>query len=160
MTLSEQQLTFFKTFRYLVFPGLFADEADAISDEFERVWAEHGGGHHGRPHDNTRRSALLPFIDQSEYLSALLDDPRIDDVASLLLGDDYNYEDSDGNYYVGDTNWHSDGYARSKYRYIKFAFYLDPVARLGVPARDSGQPPLWGHVRRVAAGDHGQLSET
>ena len=117
------------TFGYLVFPGFFADEADAISDEFERVWAEHGGGHHGRPHDNTRRSALLPFIDQNEYLSALLDDPRIDDVASLLLGDDYNYEDSDGNYYVGDTNWHSDGYARSKYRYIKFAFYLDPVAR-------------------------------
>ena len=153
-------MTFFETFGYLVFPGLFADEADTISDEFERVWAEHGGGHHGRPHDNTRRSALLPFIDQSEYLSALLDDPRIDDAASLLLGDDYNYEDSDGNYYVGDTNWHSDGYARSKYRYIKFAFYLDPVARLGVPARDSGQPPLWGHVRRVAAGDHGQLSET
>ena len=104
MTLSEQQLTFFETFGYLVFPGLFADEADAISDEFERVWAEHGGGHHGRPHDNARRSALLPFIDQNEYLSALLDDPRIDDVASLLLGDDYNYEDSDGNYYVGDTN--------------------------------------------------------
>ncbi len=32
MTLSEQQLTFFETFGYLVFPRLFADEADAISD--------------------------------------------------------------------------------------------------------------------------------
>ena len=160
MTLSEQQLTFFETFGYLVFPGLFADEADAISDEFERVWAEHGGGHHGRPHDNTRRSALLPFIDQSGYLSALLDDPRIDDVASLLLGDDYNYEDSDGNYYVGDTNWHSDGYALEISLHQVRLLSRSGRARLGVPARDSRQPPLRGHVRRVGAGDHGQLSET
>ena len=72
---------------------------------------------------------MVPFIDQSEYLSGLLDDPRIDDVASDLLGEDYNYTGSDGNFYVGDTRWHSDGYARSKYRNIKFAFYLDPVDR-------------------------------
>ena len=69
----------------------------------------------------------MPFIDQSEYLSALIDDPRIDGVASALLGDDYNYETSDGNFYVGDTRWHSDGFARTKYRFLKFAFYLDPV---------------------------------
>ena len=25
-----------------------------------------------------------------------------------LLGEDYNYASSDGNYYVGDTKWHSD----------------------------------------------------
>ena len=129
MTLSEQQVTFFETFGYLSFPGLFADEAEAITDEFERVWVEVGGGHNGRPHDHRHRSAFVPFIDQSESLSALLDDPRIDDVASLLLGEDYNYELSDGNYYVGDTNWHSDRFARTKYRYLKFAFYLDPVTR-------------------------------
>ena len=69
----------------------------------------------------------MPFIDQSEYLSALLDDPRIDDVAGELAGNDYNYTGSDGNFYVGNSRWHSDGYARSAYRNIKFAFYLDPV---------------------------------
>ena len=129
MKLSSQQRTFFETFGYLGFPGLFADEADAITAEFERLWAEHGGGHHGQAHDYQQRSALVPFIDQSEYLSALLDDPRIDDVASELVGDDYNYAGSDGNFYVGNSRWHSDGYARSKYRNIKFAFYLDPVGR-------------------------------
>ncbi len=129
MGLSEQQRTFFETFGYLSFPGLFAEEAAAITEEFERVWAEHGGGHHGQAHDHQQRSALVPFIDQSAYLSALLDDPRIDGTASDLLGDDYTYAASDGNFYVGDTRWHSDGYARTPYRYLKFAFYLDPVAR-------------------------------
>ena len=129
MKLISQQRTFFDTFGYLGFPGLFAAEAEAITAEFERLWAEHGGGHHGQAHDYQQRSALVPFIDQSEYLSALLDDPRIDDVASELVGDDYNYAGSDGNFYVGNSRWHSDGYARSAYRNIKFAFYLDPVGR-------------------------------
>ena len=129
MTLSDQQIAFFETFGYLTFPGLFADEAEAITEEFERIWADHGGGHNRQAHDHERRSALVPFIDQSEHLSALLDDPRVDNVASTLLGDDYNYEASDGNFYVGDTNWHSDGFARMKYRFLKFAFYLDPVTR-------------------------------
>lgn len=129
MPFTEQQRRFLTTFGYLSFPGLFAAEAEAIGEEFERVWAEHGGGHHGQPHDHRRRSALVPFIDQSEYLSALIDDPRIDEVASVLLGDDYNYRFSDGNQFVGDTAWHSDGYGRTKYNYLKFAFYLDPVTR-------------------------------
>ena len=129
MTLSDQQLAFFETFGYLTFPGAFADEAERITEEFERVWAAHGGGHNRQAHDHERRSALVPFIDQSEYLSALLDDLRIDGVVSALLGDDYNYTGSDGNFYVGDTRWHSDGFARMKYRSIKIAFYLDPVAR-------------------------------
>ena len=42
MQLSEQQVRFFETFGYLSFPGAFADEAEAISEEFERVWAERG----------------------------------------------------------------------------------------------------------------------
>ena len=44
MKLSTQQRTFFETFGYLGFPGHFADEADAITAEFERLWVEHGGG--------------------------------------------------------------------------------------------------------------------
>ena len=129
MKLSQQQLRFFDTFGYLQFPGLLAEEAEAITDAFEQVWEEHGGGHHGRPHDHQQRSALVPFIDQHEYLSGLLDDPRIEGIGSALLGDDFNYTGSDGNYYVGDTRWHSDGYDDKKYMSLKMAFYLDPVTR-------------------------------
>ena len=129
MRLSEQQLAYFDTFGFLGFPGLFVDEIDAVTAGFEQIWAEHGGGHDGRLHDHQKRSALLPFIDQNEYLSALLDDPRIAGIAGSLLGDDFNYTASDGNYYVGDTGWHSDGYVDRKYMSVKMAFYLDPVTK-------------------------------
>jgi ectoine hydroxylase-related dioxygenase (phytanoyl-CoA dioxygenase family) len=127
MRLTDQQLAFFDTFGYLAFPGAFADSIDKIIDSFKKVWADNGGGHFGREHDGKQRSALIQFIDQDEYLSALIDDPRIDDVCASVLGDDYNYTGSDGNFYVGDTRWHSDGYRESKYMSFKMAFYLDPV---------------------------------
>ena len=129
MRLTEQDTRYFDTFGFLNFPGLFADEAEQIINSFEQIWATQGGGHHGRVHDRQRRSALSAFIDQNEFLSSLIDDPRIDDVAASLLGDDYNYTGSDGNYYVGDTQWHSDRYTPRKYMSFKMAFYLDPVTR-------------------------------
>ena len=127
MKLTEQQLNLFATFGYLSFPGLFAEEIEAITDSFEQVWTENGSGHFGKAHDEKRRSALIQFIDQNEYLSTLIDDPRIDGVAASILGDDYNYAGSDGNYYVGDTAWHSDGYRKKISASFKMALYLDPV---------------------------------
>jgi hypothetical protein len=126
--LTEQQLRFFETFGYLSFPGLLADRIQAIQDSFESVWEERGGGHDGRPHDGQRRSCIVPFIDQSEYLCTLVDDPRIRGIAASLLGDDFNYMGSDGNYYAGDTGWHSDGW-HTEIRDVKLAFYLDPLTR-------------------------------
>ena len=120
--LSQHQLDFFDTFGYLAFPGLLNDCIDKIIEEFEDVWAKSG-----RTHDETKRSALVPFPDQNEYLSSLLDDHRIHDIASNLCGEDFNYYSGDGNYYVGDTDWHSDGYNTRIVRMIKIAFYLDPV---------------------------------
>lgn len=126
--LSPEQIRFFDTFGFLSFPGMMADRIAEITDEFESLWAARGAGHAGKPHDGTARSCIVPFIDQSERLSALLDDPRIHGIAVSLLGDDFNYMGSDGNYYVGDTNWHSDGWHRDILN-IKIAFYLDPVTR-------------------------------
>ena len=130
MTLSKQQLAFFSTFGFLKFPSLFVTDIDKITDTFERIWANHGGGHFGKPHDGKQRSALVPFIDQDEYLSGLIDDPKIDEAITSVLGENYNYTGSDGNYYVGDTNWHSDGYLNyPKYTSVKMAFYLDAVTK-------------------------------
>lgn len=128
--LTPQQLAQFDTFGYLGFPGLLADKADAIIDAFGAVWDMHGGGHNGKPHDGKARSVVVQFLDQSEYLCTLLDDPRIHDIVASILGDDFNYMGSDGNFYVGDTRWHSDGYGgRGGLKHIKIAFYLDPLTR-------------------------------
>ncbi len=126
--LTEQQLQFFHTFGYLSFPGLMADCVDEIINEFEALWASRGGGHNDKPHDGKARSCIAQFIDQRERLSALLDDPHILGIATSLLGDDFNYMGSDGNYYVGDTGWHSDGW-HTNMLHIKIGFYLDPLTR-------------------------------
>ena len=127
--LTSQQLAVFDTFGYLYFPGLVADCADRIIDEFEAVWNEHNGGHAGKPHDGLQRSCICPFPDLSEYLSTFLDDPRIHDIAASICGEDFNYTGGDGNFYVGDSNWHSDGYDGHRLMSIKIAFYLDPLTR-------------------------------
>ena len=125
--LTAEQMAYFETFGFLSFPGLLADCVDKIIEEFENIWAAHGGGHHGSEHQGAARSAILPFLDESEYLSSLLDDHRIHDIAFSICGDDFNYTSSDGNLYVGDTGWHSDGYGTRPVISIKIAFYLDPV---------------------------------
>lgn len=128
--LTEQQKTFFHTFGYLGFPGLLKDQIDEIIREFEAIFAKRGGGHAGKPHGGKQRSCIVPFPDQSVFLSSLLDDPRIHGIAAGLLGDDFNYMPSDGNYYAGDTGWHSDGWHKAgDPMHIKIAFYLDPLAR-------------------------------
>ena len=106
---------------------MFAQEIVDLTTEFELVWSQLGGGHDGQPHDGVRRSVFVPFIDQSERLSALIDDPRIHDLAATLIGDDFNYATSLGNYFVGDTPWHSDVKSSGPYTRVRFAFYLDPV---------------------------------
>ena len=73
MTLTKEQLAFFDTFGFIKFTGAFREEADRIIEAFEEVWFSHGGGHNEEAHDYKRRSAILPFIDQSEYLSSLID---------------------------------------------------------------------------------------
>lgn len=126
--LDENQVARFNIFGFLSFPGLLVDCVDKIITAFEDVWASNGGGHYGKQHDGKLRSVIFPFADQNEFLSSLLDDPRIHDIASTLCGEDFNYTSGDGNYYTGDTVWHSDGYnTRSGIPSFKMAFYLDSV---------------------------------
>lgn len=126
LVLTDQQQRFFDTFGFLRLPGLIADIIDDVIEDFEAIWAARGGGHNGQPHDGSARSTIFPFIDQHERLCTLLDDPRIHGIATSLLGEDFNYLGGDGNYYVGDTNWHPDG-RHVELKFIKIAFYLDPV---------------------------------
>jgi len=123
MELTTQQQAFFAAFGYLTFPGAMAGASGWISDEFAQVFVDRG-----IVHDGSKRSCLVPFIDQRERLCTLLDHPVVAGILNGLLGDDWNYLNGDGNYYTGDTGWHSDGF-HTVGRYVKIAFYLDPVAR-------------------------------
>lgn len=144
MQLTPQQIHFFHTFGYLGLSQLLSDRSEEITAAFEEIWAQNGGGHNGQPHNGQARSCIVPFIDQHETLCSLLDDPRILGIAEPLLGANFNYMGSDGNYYVGDTGWHSDGWKKATDpTHLKIAFYLDPLTR------DSG-------ALRVIPGSHRQ----
>lgn len=121
--LTSQQVDFFDTFGYIVLPGLLANEIGWIIDEFTAVFTDRN-----LVHDPTQRTCVVPFIDSREKLSTLLDHPKVEGVAASLLGDDFNYVGSDGNYYSGDTGWHSDGF-HTVGKFIKIALYLDHVSR-------------------------------
>jgi hypothetical protein len=112
---TEPQQRFFDTFGFIRFPGLFADQIGAVTDEFEAVWARLGG----------HRPIYMPFIDQSELLSSLVDDPRLHDIAVSVLGDDFNYMGCNAHCSVGETGWHHDG--REGLRFLRFFFYLDSL---------------------------------
>ena len=122
-SVTEQQKRFFETFGYLKFPGLVQDDLGSITAEFEAVFQQLQ-----IQHDGTKHSGSGHFVDQRAGLCALLDNPNILAAASGLLGDDFNYLGSDGNYYVGDTLWHPDG-THYLGKYVKFAFYLDSLTR-------------------------------
>jgi hypothetical protein len=118
--ITQQQIDFFRTFGFIKFPGLMKDSIDWITKEFEQTFPE------DHPHDGSKRTVIVPFIDQREKMCTLLDDPSIEAIASAFLGEDFNYLGSDGNYYVGNTPWHRDGF-HNKYKFIKIAFYLDSL---------------------------------
>jgi ectoine hydroxylase-related dioxygenase (phytanoyl-CoA dioxygenase family) len=121
MQITQQQIRFFETFGFLKLTQAFSGDIGWITSEFEQVFADRG-----IVHDGTKRSCVVPFIDQREKLSTLLDHPVITNAAAALLGENYNYLNGDGNYYSGDTPWHTDG-SHTVGKYIKMAFYLDPV---------------------------------
>ena len=102
--LTAEQKRFFETFGYLVMPGLVKDDIDWITEEFEMVFQDRGV-----VHDGTKRSTVVPFIDQRERLCTLLDHPKIEGLIGSLLGDDFNYVGGDGNFYAGDTDGTSAG---------------------------------------------------
>ena len=121
--LTDEQKHFFETFGYLVLPKLLADDIAWITEEFEAVFQGRGV-----VHDGSKRSTVVPFIDQRERLSTLLDHPKVVGLISSLLGENFNYVGGDGNFYTGDTQWHSDGFHHVG-KFLKVALYLDPVKR-------------------------------
>lgn len=123
MQLTQEQINFFETFGYLVMPGLLTDDIGWITEEFEAVFRDRQV-----VHDGTKRSTVVPFIDQRERLCTLLDHPNVVGLISGLLGSDFNYVGGDGNFYTGDTAWHSDGFHHVG-KFLKVALYLDPVSR-------------------------------
>ncbi len=113
------QKRFFQDFGYLILKGVFADDIDWISDEFERVYRERG-----IIPDGETRAGCGSMIESSEKLITMLDRKEFVDALTAILGPDYNYLGSAGEIYTGDGMFHPDGQFPLG-RHVKVALYLE-----------------------------------
>lgn len=126
--LTAEQKSRFEAFGYLVFRELLShQETDELGREHKDILDE---DRQGRPFTGERRHGVLSFAERRPALAQLVEDDRVYGRVEALLGPDFMWIGSDGNLYVGDTQWHSDSRAdpiEYAYTRIKVAFYLDPV---------------------------------
>jgi hypothetical protein len=131
LELSPQQRHYFATFGFLKLPGLFATDLPWIEDEFEKLFADESLAsweNRSSLHLHQRRKIIPGFVSHSERLSCLITDPRVDGVVRGLLGDGYEYAESDGNLYWCETAWHCDIYSAPLARFhVKLCFYLEAL---------------------------------
>jgi len=125
--LTEQQISFWKTFGYLVFRNVFPqDEIDQIRRDHDAVMAEE---RNGEPFTGEQTQTVLWFVEHRTSLARLVDDERIYNKVEQLLGPGFIWSLSDGNYYVGDTQWHGGAGEPQVLNHIKVAIYPDTVTK-------------------------------
>lgn len=107
-------------FGFVKLPGFFKEELPRILQEFSEIMARHLEKY---PHDGKLRSVFWQCVDSSEYLTSLLVNQRLHEMVRALVGDDFIYTGSSGNYYAGNTGWHCDDITLHKR--IKVAIYLE-----------------------------------
>jgi ectoine hydroxylase-related dioxygenase (phytanoyl-CoA dioxygenase family) len=129
--LDTRQVAYFETFGFLKVPGLFAHDIDRIEAGFEEVFANDAIGRmetNEHLHLEQRRTIIPGFIHKSDKLAPLLDDPRVVGVVTGLIGENYEYAESDGNVFDCESSWHPDIYSAPLNQFhAKLSFYLDPL---------------------------------
>ena len=123
--ITSQQAAYYQAFGFLVLRRAFGpDRIEAIGRTFDRLLDSERGG---RPFPGESRQSLYGIAEQEPLLTALVEDDRIYETVESLLGPGFIWLCSEGNLYVGDTDWHSDR-DWPDYPPVKVSFYLDPLA--------------------------------
>ena len=124
MLLTHKQLHYFQTFGFLIFRQLLSStEISLYSRQFNAgldAWLD------GVPYDGKTRHYASLMESASPFIAALADDPRFAEVSEQLLGKPTLGIVVDGNYMVGDTQWHPDTFSLD-YSGVKFCIYPDSL---------------------------------
>jgi len=150
--LTKGQITFFKTFGFIVLRKLFTEYEMGVIEEEHRIalatafpdepFSEKIGGQWTRMNDEN-----YPFY------ASLPEDPRILTPAQQLCGDDVIGNGTDAHFAGGDTPWHTDGWEQevnNKLEGIKYHFTLDQVtAKTGALRFIPGSHLLRGEKRTL-----------
>ena len=124
--LTSEQILHFETFGFLVVKKVFSnDEMKNITTVFEKGMSD---DRNGRAFDGEERQSIFGMVERNAELVDLVVDKRIYGSISQLFGPGFIWTASDGNFWVGDTQWHPDRHDRT-WPLIKVALYLDPVSK-------------------------------
>ena len=124
--ITQEQIAYFRTFGFLVLRQAFQpDEMDAICQKFDELLDKERAG---QPFPGESRQSLYGIAESTPLLTDLVGDDRIYKTVESLLGEGFIWLCSEGNLYVGDTDWHPDG-TRLDYRPMKVSLYLDPLTK-------------------------------
>lgn len=124
MVITSEQVAFFGTFGFLFVPQAFsASEMRTFSERFDERLA---GEREGVPFPGETRQSLYGIAETDSIFTELVADDRICQTVETLLGEGFVWLNSEGNLYVGDTEWHPDG-TRLDYRPMKVSLYLDTL---------------------------------
>ena len=129
--ITTEQIAHFNTFGVIVLRQLFSkEEMVALTKEFDDVLAN---ARDNKPFDGKKRQSVQPFVENRELLTQMVEDDRIFITLEQLLGPGFLWMGSDGNLYVGDTQWHADrlqgdgDHLPWDLNSIKVCLYFDPV---------------------------------
>ena len=134
--LGAESVRRFEEHGWLSLPRVFdGDEVASISDEFEATMTTYANGFNAvaeedETHDGSVWTFISGGIEHTPAMCALLDEPRICDSVTALLGEDWNYAGGDGAFYTGDTSFHVDNdhcIHHGGMFSLKVAIYLDEV---------------------------------
>ena len=125
--LTSGQVAFFKTFGFLFLPRLFTGAEVAIMKrEAGEIFAEDRESE-SLAEDETQD--LVTFWERKPYLSELLDDDRIQNIAADLLGPNFVMHATTGARRVGDTPWHADMVQEDPLLGANITFYTEPLMK-------------------------------
>jgi hypothetical protein len=128
--LSDEQKRFFEVFGFLALPGAIRDDVAWIIEDFELAWSRVS-----HAHDGSQRTIYPGVMAMgTPRLETLFEHPVVVGALDSLLGQGWSHYGGDGNFYAGDTGWHSDcgpdqWQPKTVNRHIKVAFYLDALTR-------------------------------
>lgn len=126
--LSETECRFFHTFGYLLKRNLLSDDLEAICGAFDEVMSHPDSGGDNLQYADGDRLSVPAVLDLHTTLADLRTDPRIMGVIHSLIGDEWEYSQSDGNLMDCETAWHRDVYGSPlDIFHIKILFYLEPL---------------------------------
>jgi len=122
--ITEEQIDFFQAFGFLVLRQVFnQDEMAAFGARFDEMLAADRGE---IPFQGESRQSLYSIAELDPMFTDMVADDRIYNTVEALLGEGFIWLCSEGNKYVGDTDWHPDG-TRLDCRPLKVSLYLDPL---------------------------------